>query len=421
MTTLDVDALEDALVGGPGRFACQLLAEVWGDAHAHGRVLRAFREARWMSGRRRRASREVLFGVVRRQAWLEAALRAGGWSGERLVEASWARLLVAWGLPAERAAEAFGEACFDQEPVLPEDRRARLALLGSLPPWVIDAVGDLDRAERLVQGLDERAPMTLRCNAPVDDVAAELRAGGLVVEPTRWSKRGLSVEGNAPLGEHAAWREGRVEVQDEGSQLIAELVRPPRRSRVIDLCAGAGGKSLALLASAPRGVRVIACDVRASALKQARKRARRAGVRLTTRHHPPGELPDLEPAPRVLLDAPCTGTGTLRRRPMLRWRLSEAWLQEQLDLQHQLLRRASGLVTEGGRLVYATCSVLRAENEGQVEALLSEVPGLRLVPIAEPLGAARASELGGRFLQLESAVHGSDGFFAAIFQREGPR
>ena len=416
---LVAEVLEDALVGSPGRFTRELLADVWGDHHAQGRVLRAFREARWIGSARRRPVRELFFAVVRSSRWLEGALRAGGWSGERRVEALWTRMIVACGLPSSRAAEVFGEDVFGAECVLPEGRRERLALQGSLPEWFVDDLEDLDVAERFVSALDDRAPLTLRCNAPVEEVLAELRASGLAVQRTRFALYGLVVAGRTALGDHDAWRQGRVEVQDEGSQLVAELVKPPRRSRVVDLCAGAGGKSLAVLARAPRGVRVEALDVRSSALKQARSRARRAGVELATRRIDPAAPIDVRPAARVLVDAPCTGSGTLRRNPMLRWRLSPPWRDGQVALQRDLLRRAAAIVRPGGRLIYATCSVLRPENQDQVEDFLAAHPGFSVVPIAEPLGSARAADLGGPYLQLESDVHGTDGFFAAVLQRGG--
>lgn len=414
---LDAALLEDALVGSPGRFTRELLAEVWGDEGAAPRVAKAFRGARWMNSRRRRTVRELLFGVVRGSAWLEAALQAGGWSGERRLDALWGRLLVASGLPAERVGEHFGEPVFAVDPVLPASRRARLALLGSLPEWFIDDLGDLDLAERFVTSLDDRAPLTLRCVAPVAEVLVALHEAGLQTRTCRWAPLGVEVLGRAVLQELEIYRQGGVEVQDEGSQLIAELVQPGPGDTVVDVCAGAGGKSLALLATSPAGVRVESLDVRESALKEARRRARRAGVSLSaTCVSPSGPFP-VAPAARVLVDAPCTGSGTLRRQPMLRWRLSEAWRDRQCALQRDILSRAAAIVRPDGRLIYATCSVSRAENQEQVHGFIDAHPEYSVVPISEPLGAPRAAELGGRFLQLESAVHRSDGFFAAVLQR----
>lgn len=418
---LPAEALEDALVGRPGRFAVELLSEVWGGGNAQGRVLTALRQARWMNSGRRRLVREVLFTTVRGEAWLEAGLRAAGWSGERPIEALWTRALVACGLGPERAGAHFGEAVFGRDPRLPEDLVARLALLASLPAWVLEDIGDLERAERFVGALDDRAPVTLRCVGSRDEIIEALGRDGIQARPTRWARQGIVLDRRTPMGNHAVWKSGRIEVQDEGSQLIAELVKPPRRSRVVDLCAGAGGKSLSIQASAPKGVRVEAYDVRASALKEARKRARRAGFALSTTRLVEGAALAIAPAARVLVDAPCTGTGTLRRRPMLRWRLTPAWRDEQIAAQRDILRRAADIVLPGGRLVYSTCSVLESENQAVVAAFLEERPDFGVVPIAEPLGGDRAARLGGRFLRLEPAVHGSDGFFAAVLQRSPSR
>lgn len=193
---------------------------------------------------------------------------------------------------------------------------------------------------------------------------------------------------------------------------------------MVDLCAGAGGKSLALAPDLPTGARVRGFDVRADALRNARRRAERAGAaeRLRFEPLPPSGQAPLPPgsAARVLVDAPCTGTGTLRRSPGLRWRLQEGDVAEKAALQRALLEGALPLLRPGGRLIYATCSVQRAENEGVVEALLADHPELELIPAVSLLGAERRALCAGPYLATLPHQHGTDGFFGAVLQLRGP-
>jgi 16S rRNA (cytosine967-C5)-methyltransferase len=259
-----------------------------------------------------------------------------------------------------------------------------------------------------VRACGERARLTVRVNPRLttrEQVARELAA----FEPVLGTLSPLALHLNGQVRDTPAWRQGRIEVQDEGSQLIAELVRPPRRSRVLDYCAGAGGKALAIASTAPKRCTVHIHDVRSRALAQAVKRADRAGVSLSR------ELPDK--AQRVLVDAPCTGTGTLRRDPARRFRLSPEYLQEMVALQRVVLGAAADRVAPGGRLIYATCSVSPEENEGQLE-WLRDTLDWPVVPIKEVLGRERAEGVGdGRVLRVGPATHGTDAFYAVILQR----
>jgi 16S rRNA (cytosine967-C5)-methyltransferase len=218
----------------------------------------------------------------------------------------------------------------------------------------------------------------------------------------------------------AAFQSGLVEIQDEGSQLVAALTDARPGMRVVDWCAGAGGKTLALAATMANRGQLVACDVSASRLEGAVRRLRRAGVTNVERHlMEPGDKWAKRRAgtfDRVLVDAPCTGTGTWRRNPDARHRLSERDLLELERKQSSILDAASRLVRTGGRLIYATCSLLEQENEGQVSAFLIRHPEFVLVPLAQ-VWALQGAAPQGDMLSLTPARHGTDGFFAAVLER----
>ena len=242
------------------------------------------------------------------------------------------------------------------------------------------AAAHLEPAE--LRALLEPAPLDLRVNllkATREEARAALAAEGLEATPTPHSPWGLRIEGRRQVTAGAAFRAGLVEIQDEGSQLVAAQVDARPGMRVADLCAGAGGKTLALAMMMQNRGQLVACDVSATRLDGAVRRLRRAGVHNVERHLlEPGDKWIKRRAKtfdRVLVDAPCTGTGTWRRNPDARLRLTEADLAELLPKQAAILDQAASLVRTGGRLVYATCSLLPEENEAQVTAFLARHPG----------------------------------------------
>lgn len=214
-----------------------------------------------------------------------------------------------------------------------------------------------------------------------------------------------------------------MEVQDEGSQLIAELVAPPPGGVVVDACAGAGGKTLALASLMANKGRILALDIDEHRLRELQRRARRAGLTNVQARAVAAQQagPDLLPrgAARVLVDAPCSGLGVLRRNPEARWRLSPQDIADLSRRQGEILRACAGLVAPHGRLIYATCTILRKENDEVVEAFLRDHPEFHPVPAKEILGAARAAAIGdGQDLRLlPRAEGGPDGFFAAVMRR----
>ncbi len=309
---------------------------------------------------------------------------------------------------------------------------AALAVETALPAWLAGRfVADLgpEAAAALARSLNERAPLTIRANRlknTREELAARLGGLDVATRPTPQAPDGLVVETRQNLFRLEPFQEGGFEIQDEGSQLLAALLDPHPGWLVIDACAGAGGKTLALAASMKNRGRIVALDTDERRLGELPKRAKRAGVHNRESHLVPADrLPDelaeklLGRADAVLIDAPCSGTGVLRRNPDTRFRLQPEDVERFSALQKELLARYAALAKPGGRIVYATCSVLRAEDEEVVEAVLREHPELELVPPATTLGEELAGRLGAeRYLRLLPHQHGTDGFFAALLRRK---
>lgn len=307
----------------------------------------------------------------------------------------------------------------------------------SLPDWLAEALADEPESDRLFAAMNRAAPLDIRVNplkAERDAIIAELTHGvsNANVEPTPYSPFGIRLQGRPSLNRWQRFEDGSIEVQDEGSQLLTLLVAPRRGEMVIDFCAGAGGKTLLLGALMRSTGRLYAFDVSESRLARFKPRLSRSGLsnvfpvviesendtrvkRLARKAH------------RVLVDAPCSGTGTLRRNADLKWRQNPESVAELVALQARILASAARCVAPGGRLVYGTCSLLRDENESQVEAFLAANPDFELLSATEVLQAARAGEfegdaaLSGPYLKLRPDVHNTDGFFAAVMQRKQPR
>ncbi|HZZ86161.1 MAG TPA: RsmB/NOP family class I SAM-dependent RNA methyltransferase [Anaeromyxobacteraceae bacterium] len=395
----------------------------------------------------RRAAAESVYGLIRAQGQLDFVL-VGAMPGEAgrarpplaLAYAAW--LARSGALALDAAAKRLGVSRRELAPVEAAgkalaalaDPLSRFAVEASLPRWIAARFAEelgLEEATLLAKAMNERAPLTVRANllhGPREDLQERLAAEGVESTPTPRSPWGLTLDGHANAFSLRAFQEGRFEIQDEGSQLIAlALGARPNHKLVVDACAGAGGKSLALAMEMRNKGSLLAMDPDAERLEEAKRRARRAGVfNLRTRLIPAGEeaeaaLADLAgKADRVLVDAPCSGLGTLRRKPDARWRLRPEDPARFAELQRTLAVRFAKLVKPGGRLVYATCSIGQAENDGVAAFLETAAPGLRPLPLAETLGAERAAALGaqGHALQLYPHRHGTDGFFMAAFQRE---
>jgi 16S rRNA (cytosine967-C5)-methyltransferase len=393
------------------------------------------RRERRLYAAERRAAAEALYGVVRWQGQLEWLLGRRAGLGE--LYAAW--LARHGGVTAAEAARRLGLppgalaglAGGDARIAGLADPVARLAAEQSLPAWLaarLAAERGVEEARALAGALNRRAPLTVRANllrTTREALRERLAAEGVASAPTPHSPWGLVLEGHENAFALPAFREGLFEVQDEGSQLLALACGARPGNRVVDACAGAGGKSLALAAEMRNRGSLLALDVDPDRLEEARRRARRAGVHnLRTRAIPRGVEADAELAGDagkgdvVLVDAPCSGLGALRRKPDARWRLAPEEPETFAATQRELVARFARLVSPGGRLVYATCSVLRAENE-EVAAFAAGLPGLDPLPLARTLGEPLAAALGaeGHTLSLWPHRHGTDGFFAAAFER----
>ncbi|HEX9050096.1 MAG TPA: RsmB/NOP family class I SAM-dependent RNA methyltransferase [Anaeromyxobacter sp.] len=422
-----------------------LVLEVHGLVHDQGwladRALEGvLRRERVLFASERRAVAESVYGITRWQGQLDLllgrppslALRYAAWlarfGGVAPVVA--ARRL---GVPAAALAPAVGAGADARLAAIP-DPLDRLAAEASLPRWIAagfaDALG-LEEARALAAAMNARAPLTVRANAlrgTREDLRARLAAEGVQAEPTRFSPWGLVLDGHANAFALKAFKEGRFEIQDEGSQLVALACGARPGWTAVDACAGAGGKSLALAAEMRNKGSLHALDTDEGRLSEARRRARRADVHnLRSREIAPGpeadaQLADLAgQADVVLVDAPCSGLGTLRRKPDARWRLAEGDPARFAATQRALVLRFARLLKPGGRLVYATCSVGRTEND-EVADFAEREAGLRPAALAPLLGAERAAALGvagpgdGR-LKLYPHRHGTDGFFLAVLER----
>ncbi|WP_353146245.1 RsmB/NOP family class I SAM-dependent RNA methyltransferase [Pollutimonas bauzanensis] len=306
------------------------------------------------------------------------------------------------------------------------------AVRDSLPDWLDERLSTLDDADSLIQALNKSAPLDLRINplkADRDEMLALLRSGaGLRFDPvpTPYSPWGIRMQGRPPINRWPMFEKGEIEVQDEGSQILAALVAPKRGEMIIDYCAGAGGKTLLLGALMRSTGRLYAFDVSAARLAKAKPRFARSGLSNIV---PVVINPDNDQrvkrlrgkAHRVLVDAPCSGLGTLRRNPDLKWRMHPESLQELCAMQASILRQASRCVAPGGRLVYATCSILPEENQDQIEGFLAENPEFTLLDASNIVtDRCKNLTLQGPFLVMRPDIHGTDGFFAAVLERSKP-
>jgi 16S rRNA (cytosine967-C5)-methyltransferase len=305
----------------------------------------------------------------------------------------------------------------------------RLSLMYSFPEWMVEEwlvrLGDTE-AEELCAALNTSAPTTLRVNSlktSVEECQLRLAREGVETGRARCSPFGLVLAKRVNLPSCQSFREGWFELQDEGSQIIPLLVDPQPGEIVIDACAGGGGKSLELAALMENGGKIIALDVDEHRLKQLQKRAQRAGVqnieiRIGGKDFAGWGSDRVERADAVLIDAPCSGLGTLRRNPGNKWRVSPGFVEHISRQQLKLLEQWAPLLKPGGRLVYATCTLLRQENEDVVEDFLARHSEFRLDSSSQILskwGLTRLSQNG--YLYLYPHRHGTDGFFVAVMVR----
>lgn len=354
-------------------------------------VSRYFRTRRYAGSKDRRAVRELVFRAIRRTADPPSSGRAA---------------IVGLAADDPQLLELFGQPR-GPDPLIEAEEAAPA---GIVPDWLVPQLSPLVGPDEW-PALLERAPLDLRVNVAWTSREAMLRKvpGS---EPTPLSPWGLRLPPDSRIDTHPAFAEGLVEVQDEGSQLIALACEPRPDQHIVDLCAGAGGKSLALAAAAP-GAEILATDANRARLSQLGPRAERAGASIETLLlNPPRELEELSGwrgrADLVLVDAPCSGSGTWRRNPEGRWRLTPERLDRLVALQARLLEMAAELVRPGGSIVYAVCSLLTREGAGQMESFVERHSSW--VPEETPMDAGRLDGVG----RLLTPGHdATDGFFVA--------
>ena len=399
-----------------------------------------FRERRYIGSGDRRAISERAWAVIRTRRrltwWLSrtearisprmlvaASLMLEGWTGEGLIQTYAGGQYAPDKLnPGERQVLKALDGRALNHPAMPTGVRIEA------PDWIVpllEARFGAALGEEMA-AMDIAAPLDLRVNLLKSDretAKAALAEVGVVAEPTALSPWGLRVPGRQPIVGLKPFQDGVVEIQDEGSQLIAAVVGARPEMRVADWCAGAGGKTLALAMTMANRGHIVASDVSVHRLEAAVKRLRRAGVHNVEQHMPEAGDKWIKRRAgtfdRVLVDAPCTGTGTWRRNPDARQRLTERDLSELVAKQAMILEQACKLVRKGGRLVYATCSLLREENEGQVESFLAAHPDYVVRPLGEAWALETPLPCPGPYLSLTPLGHGTDGFFAAVLERVG--
>ena len=406
------------------------------------RLSATFRKEKWIGSHDRRFIGETLYGMIRNLRRVDLALtRAAKYkSGPRDLERLTAYLVLEQLISIDEAKRieptVDWAAVRGVDDVIASERKltTRIALASSLPDWLAARlVADWgDEAEALAASLNSRAPMTVRSNLLVENragVAAELNKAGLQTTLGSWCDTALIVETRANLVATNAFIRGALEAQDEGSQLLADLAVPRdangimQSGIVVDVCAGAGGKTLAIAARMLNRGRVLASDIDGNKLEELRRRARRGGVSIAQAAATDGNYwPEPVDAVRgtadvVLIDAPCSGVGSLRRNPEARFRMRESDIAEFASKQRTILDRAFELCAPGGVVVYATCTVLRAENQDVVAAVMAKPRGLRIVPLARHAPEISATfDREGAFMAVPHR-HNTDGFFAQVIAR----
>ncbi len=387
-----------------------------------------FRQHRALGSRERHTLAETTYAVLRQRALLQHLAQSGKGEMERRLA------ILGW-----QGNEGFLRAALSEPEqqwlvqVQAVDRSALPdRLRHNLPEWLAERLQATLGVEfwPFVESMNAGAPLDLRVNtfkARRDEVRAALKTAGIEAEPTPFSPWGLRIAGKPALNKLEVFTRGDVEVQDEGSQLLALLVDAKRGEMVVDFCAGAGGKTLALGAAMRNTGRLYAFDTSGHRLAALKPRLARSGLSnvypVQIAHERDDRIKRLAgKIDRVLVDAPCSGLGTLRRNPDLKWRQTPAAIEELTVKQAAILASAARLLKPGGRLVYATCSLLADENEAIASAFdAAQAGAFRRLPAAELLAKAhveRCAELvHEQALRLWPQRHQTDGFFAASWER----
>ena len=387
---------------------------------------RYFKDHPRLGGRERGAIAECIYSVLRNKTFYTDF--TGGGRGATM------RRLVLLGMLDAVGVDALGGLSDDETALLERISQIDRSLLppkqrANLPDWLYDkfvAQYGEEEALQLAAVLNTPAPLDLRVNALKanrEDVVAELATAPIAAEPTPYAPLGLRIRKKPALQNLPLFKSGAIEVQDEGSQVLAQLLGARRGEMVVDFCAGAGGKTLALGAIMRSTGRLYAFDVSEKRLTKLKPRLARSGLSnvhpVVIAHERDAKVKRLAgKIDRVLVDAPCSGLGTLRRNPDVKWRQQPESIAEMQEKQQSILDGAARLVKSGGRLVYATCSLLNEENDVVVEQFLATHDDFQLVPMSDVLAEQRIPLEMDKYLKLLPHKHNTDGFFAAVLERK---
>jgi 16S rRNA (cytosine967-C5)-methyltransferase len=395
-------------------------------AHPADTTLRYFFKEERIGSNERELVAETVFGVLRHRLLLEHAC---------VTNPTPRRMALAYLL------KFGGYNLRELEPVLKRDEKEWLATVkavkpeelplsvqAELPDWLVEKMratySDMDILT-IGKSMQQGAPLDVRVNtllAKREDVLKQLHDKKIEATVTPYSPIGIRLKEKIPLNKDALFTEGKVEVQDEGSQLLGYLLAPKRNDMVVDFCAGAGGKTLMLSALMNSQGRLYAMDVSEKRLANLKPRLKRSGASniqpMLIAHENDLKVKRLAgKIDRVLVDAPCSGLGTLRRNPDLKFRQSPGSIEELTQKQAAILASASRLLKKGGRLVYATCSILPEENQHIVQAFLTSHPDFVMIPVGPVLRQQKIELEAVDYLELRPHLHNTDGFFAAILER----
>jgi len=387
---------------------------------------RYFKDHPRLGSRERGAVAEGIYAILRNKSFFTDFAEAG--------TSPTMRRLTILGLAEAVGADSLGGLTEEETECLTRiagiDRKLMPPQMRSnLPKWLFDKfVAQYGEAEtlELAEALNAPAPLDLRVNsikATRDEVVAALAQAPIAAEPTPYAPLGLRVLKKPALQNLPLFKSGAIEVQDEGSQVLSQIVGAKRGEMVVDFCAGAGGKTLALGALMRNTGRLYAFDVSEKRLAKLKPRLARSGLSnvhpVQIAHERDAKIKRLAgKIDRVLVDAPCSGLGTLRRNPDVKWRQKVEAVAEMQEKQASILAGAARLLKGGGRLVYATCSLLNEENDFIVEQFLAAHEDFTLVPMSRVLAEQKIDLEMGDYLKLLPHKHHTDGFFAAVMERK---
>ena len=423
----------------------EILEEIWSRNIPPNEIIRnCFRNRRFAGSSDRKAIKTLIYAIIRNHArlswWVEQSNMNGSISPRSLIIVYLSSIDNFFqykisknfsGLRHEPEPLSESENFFSNQLINIELNHPKMPryVINEYPEWLDQSFFSLwgGNIDIETQSLNKPATLDLRVNllkSSIDQAILFLRKENIEASPTPLSPIGIRVKNNLPIHNTKAFKTGLIEVQDEGSQIVALCCGVKKNMRVIDFCAGAGGKALALAGAMANCGEIIACDTSKRRLSKLKPRLKRSGItnltlRVLLKKDDPWINNNKNQADRVLCDVPCSGTGTWRRNPYSKWRFTKADLYRLCESQKHILHQASQLVKKKGHLIYATCSLLPQENQDQANWFEKTFLNFKLVPISRILknSSVEFNQLDNRFLQLSPASTKTDGFFCVTFER----